>query len=245
MAGFTLPDLPYDYAALEPHVDEQTMRIHHDKHHATYVTNLNAALEKHPEFQAGDDVNGLIRRLDEVPEDIRTVVRNNGGGHANHTLFWEIMGPNGGGEPTGALSEAINAAFGDLATFKTRFADAAKGRFGSGWAWLVVGKGGRAGSHQHAEPGLAAHGRHPAAAGAGRVGARLLPQVPEPAPGLHRGVVERGELGGGRAAVRERARVGFPVEVRAPRSAAMPAGAFRLGPLRSPANSGPSPARGR
>ena len=142
MAGFTLPDLPYDYAALEPHVDEQTMRIHHDKHHATYVTNLNAALEKHPEFNAGSDIDALMRRINEVPEDIRTAVRNNGGGHSNHTLFWQVMGPGGGGEPTGALAEAINSAFGDFQTFKTPFNDAGKTRFGSGWAWLVAGNGG-------------------------------------------------------------------------------------------------------
>ena len=142
MAGFTLPDLPYDYAALEPHVDEQTMRIHHDKHHQAYITNLNAALEKHPEFDAGSDIDALMRRIDEVPEDIRGAVRNNGGGHANHSLFWQVMGPGGGGEPTGALAEAIGSAFGDLAAFKTKFADAGKTRFGSGWAWLVVGNGG-------------------------------------------------------------------------------------------------------
>ena len=142
MAGFTLPDLPYDYAALEPHVDEQTMRIHHDKHHAAYVTNLNAALEKHPEFDAGSDIDALMRRIDEVPEDIRAAVRNNGGGHANHSLFWQVMGPGGGGEPTGALAEAINSAFGDFQSFKTRFNDAGKTRFGSGWAWLVAGNGG-------------------------------------------------------------------------------------------------------
>jgi Fe-Mn family superoxide dismutase len=142
MAGFTLPDLPYDYAALEPHVDEQTMRIHHDKHHAAYVTNLNAALEKHPEFKAGDDIDALMRRIDEVPEDIRTAVRNNGGGHANHTLFWQVMGPNGGGQPSGALAQAIDSAFGGFDAFKGKFSDAGKTRFGSGWAWLVVGDGG-------------------------------------------------------------------------------------------------------
>jgi len=142
MAGFTLPDLPYDYNALEPHVDEQTMRIHHDKHHGTYVTNLNAALEKHPEFDAGNDIDALLRRIDEVPEDIRTAVRNNGGGHANHTMFWEIMGPNGGGQPSGALADAINSAFGSFDEFKTKFADAGKTRFGSGWSWLVAGKDG-------------------------------------------------------------------------------------------------------
>ena len=128
-------------AALEPHVDEQTMRIHHDKHHATYVTNLNAALEKHPEFQAGDDVNGLIRRLGEVPEDIRTVVRNNGGGHANHSLFWTLMAPNAGGAPTGKAADAINAAFGSFDNFKTEWGKAGAGRFGSGWVWLVADGG--------------------------------------------------------------------------------------------------------
>jgi Fe-Mn family superoxide dismutase len=144
MAGFTLPDLPYAYNALEPHIDEQTMRIHHDKHHAAYVNNLNAALEKHPEFDAGSDVDALLRRIDQVPDDIRTAVRNNGGGHSNHTLFWQIMGPNAGGEPTGALGEAVRRAFGDFATFRDQFANAGKTQFGSGWAWLVVGTGGGA-----------------------------------------------------------------------------------------------------
>ncbi len=137
MAKFSLPDLPYDYAALEPNIDEQTMRIHHDKHHGAYVNNLNAALEKHPEFSAPADVNQLIRNLDAVPADIRNAVRNNGGGHSNHTLFWEIMAPGGSREPTGGLADAIKQKFGDFATFKTQFADAGKTRFGSGWAWLV------------------------------------------------------------------------------------------------------------
>jgi Fe-Mn family superoxide dismutase len=138
MAKYTLPDLPYDYAALEPSIDEQTMHIHHDKHHAAYVNNLNAALEKHAEFSAPADVNELIRNLDAVPADIRTAVRNNGGGHANHTLFWEIMAPGGRGEPSGALGDAIRQKFNDFASFKTQFNDAGKTRFGSGWAWLVV-----------------------------------------------------------------------------------------------------------
>jgi Fe-Mn family superoxide dismutase len=137
MAKYTLPDLPYDYAALEPSIDEQTMRIHHDKHHAAYVNNLNAALERHPEFDAPQTVDDLLRKIDSVPEDIRTAVRNNGGGHSNHSIFWKIMGPNGGGEPTGALADAIKKAFGDFASFKTKFSDAGKTRFGSGWAWLV------------------------------------------------------------------------------------------------------------
>ena len=139
---FTLPDLPYAFDALEPHIDAQTMQIHHDKHHATYVTNLNAALEKHPEFQAGDDIDALLRRIDEVPEDIRGAVRNNGGGHANHSLFWQVMGPNGGGQPTGAIADAITQAFGGYDQLKTRMIDAGKARFGSGWSWLVVDKDG-------------------------------------------------------------------------------------------------------
>jgi len=133
---FTLPPLPYDFAALEPHIDAKTMEIHHDKHHATYVTNLNAAIEKAPEL-AGKSLDDLMKNINTVPESVRTAVRNNGGGHWNHSLFWQQMGPNAGGEPTGALGEAINKAFGDFATFKTQFAAAGVGRFGSGWAWLV------------------------------------------------------------------------------------------------------------
>jgi superoxide dismutase, Fe-Mn family len=131
-----VPPLPYDYNALEPHIDEQTMRIHHDKHHAAYVTNLNAALEKHPALQQ-KSIDDLLEGINSVPEDIRTAVRNNGGGHANHTMFWEIMGPGKGGAPGGALGDAIKASFGDFETFKKQFADAAVKRFGSGWAWLI------------------------------------------------------------------------------------------------------------
>jgi superoxide dismutase, Fe-Mn family len=138
---FTLPELPYPSSALEPHIDAQTMEIHHGKHHKAYVDNLNAALEKHPEFDAGDDIDALMRRIDEVPQDIRTAVRNNGGGHANHSLFWRIMGPNGGGEPSGEVGDAIREAFGDYSQFKEKVAAAGKGRFGSGWAWLVVDGG--------------------------------------------------------------------------------------------------------
>jgi Fe-Mn family superoxide dismutase len=136
-----LPALPYDFAALEPHIDEQTMRIHHGKHHQAYVTNLNAALDKHPALHQ-KSLDDLLRDLAAVPEDIRTAVRNNGGGHWNHSLFWVIMGPNAGGPPTGAIADAITGAFGSFETFKERFAQAAMGRFGSGWAWLVD-KGGR------------------------------------------------------------------------------------------------------
>ncbi|HET8655917.1 MAG TPA: superoxide dismutase [Longimicrobiaceae bacterium] len=142
MAKYTLPDLPYAYDALEPHIDERTMRIHHDKHHAGYVNNLNAALEKHPEFNAPEDVTVLLQRIESVPEDIRTAVRNNGGGHANHSLFWQVMKQNGGGEPTGALADAIKQKFGSFDAFKQKFSDAAKTRFGSGWAWLVADRSG-------------------------------------------------------------------------------------------------------
>ena len=137
-----VPALPYDYNALEAAIDEQTMHLHHDKHHATYVTNLNAALEKHPEL--GDkSAEDLIRDLNSIPEDIRTAVRNNGGGHVNHTMFWEIMGPNGGGEPTGAVADAINQSFGSFDEFKKQFNDAGTKRFGSGWVWLVRGGDGK------------------------------------------------------------------------------------------------------
>jgi len=128
--------LPYDYTALEPHIDEQTMHLHHDKHHQAYVDKLNAALEKYPEL-ADKSVEELVRDLGSIPEDIRPAVRNNGGGHLNHTMFWEIMGPNGGGEPTGAIGEAITAAFGSFEDFKKQFNDAGVARFGSGWVWLV------------------------------------------------------------------------------------------------------------
>ena len=132
----SLPPLPYAFDALEPHIDAKTMEIHHGKHHNAYVTNLNAALEKHPELQA-KSVEELLKGINSVPEDIRTAVRNNGGGHANHTMFWEIMGPNGGGEPSGALADAINSVFGGLDALKSAVNDGGVKRFGSGWTWLV------------------------------------------------------------------------------------------------------------
>lgn len=138
--AFQLPPLPYANNALEPHIDAQTMEIHHDRHHNTYVTNLNAALDNAPEL-ASKTLEELIGNLDAVPESIRTAVRNNGGGHANHSLFWEIIGPNGGGNPTGALAEAINSELGGFDKFKEDFAKAATTRFGSGWAWLVLKDG--------------------------------------------------------------------------------------------------------
>lgn len=133
--AFELPKLAYAYDALEPHIDARTMEIHHSKHHQGYTNNLNAALEKHPEL-GSKQVGELLRDLSSVPEDIRTTVQNNGGGYKNHKIFWTVMSPSGGGEPTGALAQAINAAFGDFASFKANFTKAAATRFGSGWAWL-------------------------------------------------------------------------------------------------------------
>jgi len=134
--AFEVPPLPYAYNALEPHIDEQTMHLHHDKHHQAYVTNLNAAIEKHPEL-SGKSPEELLKDLNGVPEDIKAAVRNNGGGHVNHTMFWEIMGPGGGGAPTGRLAEAINTTFGSLDALKAAVNDAGVKRFGSGWTWLV------------------------------------------------------------------------------------------------------------
>jgi len=133
---FTLPPLPYPTNALEPHIDAQTMEIHHGKHHAAYVNNLNAALEKAPELQ-GKSLDDLLKNLNAVPESVRTAVRNNGGGHWNHSMFWQIMTPNGGGQPTGKLADAIKSTFGDFEKFKEQFNAAGGSRFGSGWAWLV------------------------------------------------------------------------------------------------------------
>ena len=135
--AFTLPDLPYPHDALEPHIDTMTMQIHHGKHHQGYTNKLNAALDGHDALQASS-IEDILHAIDEVPDDIRTAVRNNGGGFANHSLFWTVMSPDGGGEPGGALGDAINDAFGSFEAFKTMFAAAAGGRFGSGWAWLVV-----------------------------------------------------------------------------------------------------------
>ncbi|MDQ0213884.1 Fe-Mn family superoxide dismutase [Oikeobacillus pervagus] len=138
--AFELPKLPYAYDALEPHFDKETMEIHHTKHHNTYVTNLNNALEGNEELLS-KSVEEVIANLDAVPEASRTAVRNNGGGHANHSLFWQILSPNGGGEPTGELAEAINKKFGSFESFKEEFKKAAASRFGSGWAWLIVNNG--------------------------------------------------------------------------------------------------------
>ena len=140
--AYELPPLPYDYSALEPYIDTQTMQLHHDKHHQAYVTALNNALKDQTQF-ASLPIEDLIRRLNEVPESIRTVVRNNGGGHINHSMFWQIMKPNGGGEPTGALASAIQSTFGSFDAFKTAFNDAGVKRFGSGWAWLILDPSGK------------------------------------------------------------------------------------------------------
>ena len=139
--AFTLPDLPYPHDALEPHIDTRTMQIHHGKHHQGYTNKLNAALEGHEDLQ-GNSIEEILRAIDAVPETIRGAVRNNGGGYANHSLFWTVMAPDGGGDPSGDLAAAINDTFGSFDAFKTRFAAAAGGRFGSGWAWLAVNGGG-------------------------------------------------------------------------------------------------------
>ena len=134
--AFTLPALPYDFAALEPHIDAKTMEIHHGKHHQTYVNNLNAAIEKAPEL-ASKSLDDLMRNANSLPEAVRTAIRNNGGGHWNHSMFWQIMAPKAGGEPGGKLGAAIKSAFGDFAKFREQFSAAGVGRFGSGWAWLI------------------------------------------------------------------------------------------------------------
>jgi Fe-Mn family superoxide dismutase len=135
-----VPPLPYDYAALEPHIDETTMHLHHDKHHQAYVNNLNAAIEKHPEL-ANRPAEDLLRKLDSVPEDVRTTVRNNGGGHVNHTMFWQIMKPKGGGEPTGKIADQIKKDFGSFEDFKKQFNETTAKQFGSGWGWLIYDGG--------------------------------------------------------------------------------------------------------
>ncbi len=140
--AFELEPLPYAYNALEPYIDEETMHLHHDKHAQAYVNNLNAAIQNAPEF-GSIDIEDLMRRINDVPENIRIAVRNNGGGHANHSMFWKIMTPNGGGNPTGPIAEAINQAFGSFDAFKAAFNDAGLKRFGSGWTWLVADQNGK------------------------------------------------------------------------------------------------------
>ncbi len=139
---YELPPLPYDYSALEPYIDTQTMQLHHDKHHQAYVNNLNAALKDNSQFSSMN-VDDLMRHIKDVPDSARTAVRNNGGGHSNHSMFWQIMKPNGGGQPSGALASAIDSTFGSFDAFKTQFNDAGVKRFGSGWTWLVLDQSGK------------------------------------------------------------------------------------------------------
>ena len=140
--AYELPPLPYDYSALEPYIDTQTMQLHHDKHHQTYITNVNNALQGQDQL-ASTSVDDLLRNINQVPDSIRTAVRNNAGGHSNHSMFWKIMKPNGGGQPTGDLANAIQQTFGSFDAFKTAFNDAGTKRFGSGWAWLVLDSSGK------------------------------------------------------------------------------------------------------
>ena len=194
-----VPPLPYAYNALEPHIDEQTMRIHHDKHHAAYVNNLNAALEKAPELQQ-KSVEDLVRGINTVPEEIRTAVRNNGGGHVNHTMFWEIMGPGKGGAPTGARRRGDHVVVRQL-----RHVQGAVRQGGRRPVRQRLGVADRrrrqAGDREQREPGQPADGRQEADPRPRRVGTRLLPEVPEPPARLHHRVVERGQLGRGEQAV--------------------------------------------
>ncbi len=200
--AFTLPPLPYAPDALEPYIDKMTMEIHHGKHHNAYVTNLNKALESAPDLASKSLAELLANNCAIVPEAIRTAVRNNGGGHANHSMFWTIMGPGAGGAPTGALAEAITGAFGGFDQFKEKFGAAGdyalRIRVG-----LAAEQGREAGDHVQRESGQPAHGRHRAGDGTRCLGARLLPEVSEPPARLHRRVVERGELGGSLEAFRE------------------------------------------
>ena len=156
----TLPTLPYAFNALEPHIDEATMKIHHGKHHQAYIDNLNKALEKYPDLQK-KTVEQLLTEINGVPEDIRPAVRNHGGGHANHSMFWSIMGPGKGGEPKGALAEEIKKSFGDFKTFKEKFQAAGTGRFGSGWAWLVWHNGKLAVESSANQDSPLMEGKHP------------------------------------------------------------------------------------
>jgi len=155
-----LPALPYDVAALEPHIDTQTMQIHHGKHHQAYVNNLNAAIAKHPEL-AGKSAEDLVKNLSAVPEDIRTAVRNNGGGHVNHSMFWQVMGPGKGGAPTGAIADAIAGAFGSFDAFKDAMNKGGGGRFGSGWVWLVSAGGALAVESTANQDNPMSDGKHP------------------------------------------------------------------------------------
>ena len=193
--AFTLPPLPYSFDALEPHIDAKTMEIHHDKHHGTYVTNLNKALEGHADLQA-KSIDDLLKNLDAIPENIRTAVRNNGGGHWNHSLFWPLMKKGSGGEPKGDLGAAISSAFGSFAGFQEKFAAARHGaiRFRMGLVAVERRQAGDRLDSQSRHTILSVWWRQ-GRTGAGRVGARVLSQVSESPAGLHQGMVEHGELG--------------------------------------------------
>ncbi len=203
--AFVLPDLPYAYDALEPHIDAETMRIHHDLHHAAYVTNANAALEGTEWADAS--IETVLSSVDAMPEDKRTAVRNNAGGHANHSMFWQIMGPDGGGEPGGVLRSAIEDTFGSFEELKTAVNDGGVKRFGSGWTWLVWDGTGLSLYSTANQDSPIMQSDFPRT-GNRRLGARVLPQVPEQAARVPRGVVERGQLARGGAAVRRGAELG-------------------------------------
>ena len=189
-----VPALPYAYNALEPHIDEQTMHLHHDKHHAAYVTKLNGAIEKHPEL-GSKSPEDLLRNLSALPEDVRGVIRNNGGGHVNHTMFWQIMGPKKGGNPTGAVADAINKTFGSFDAFKEKFEAAGVNQFGSGWAWLVKTKSGEFKITSTPNQDNPDFQRRISGPGQRCLGTRLLPEISKPPPRLPESLVERGELG--------------------------------------------------
>ena len=197
-----LPALPYAYDALEPVVDKQTMTLHHDMHHGAYVKNLNAALEKHPNL-VGKSAEDLIRDLNAIPEDIRGAVRNNGGGHVNHSMFWKIMKPQGGGDPTGPIAEVIQKTFGNFKDFQTKFNDAGAKQFGSrmGLARWQVKR--RSSSHQHAESGQSHLARPLSHLRQRRLGARLLPEIQQPPSRISRGLVERHQLGRNQQTLRQ------------------------------------------
>jgi len=193
--SYTLPPLPYAFDALEPYIDAKTMEIHHDKHHGAYVTNLNKALEGQPDL-AKLPVEELLAKINTVPEAIRTAVRNNGGGHMNHSMFWKIMKKDGGKEPTGDLASAISSAFGSFADFKTKFNDAATKRFGSGWV--------------HGEPRQSDHGRREGVLRTGCLGTRLLFEVSESTSRISRSLVEYGQLAASRLEFCQREEVNPP-----------------------------------
>ena len=194
-----LPALPYDYSALEPHIDEATMKFHHDKHHQAYIDKLNGAIEKHPDL-AQHSAEDLLKNLQSLPEDVRGIIRNNGGGHVNHTMFWEIMAPKAGGPPTGKLGEQITKDFGAFDDFKKQFNEKTAAQFGSGWGWLlwdgtklIIATTPNQGQPPH--PGPLPHPRQR------HLGACLLSEVPEQTPGISGSLVECCELGGSRKAV--------------------------------------------